>query len=300
MAGLGAVKESKGLYLSLAGGYVWNRKAESNDPNFATQEYTTSEGVKTRQGARYADLTGMVKEVEFRTHDKYGESINVVFDADGEIYIISISTNNRYSQDMMKALLVMDLEKNVFIKPYDFTDKANKRVQGISFRQDGEKLNIRNNDAPNKESEWFGTASKKEMKRFFEDLSDWFVAEVEEKVIPQLGTPEPKAEKAGLGSASADEKEESTDVVGETPAKEKAPAKTKEPIEKKVSPIAMKKALKLYIAENYGEETLPKLSKEDLVTWYNLALQEEELPFQDSTEVAGDDLDSELASLLSK
>jgi hypothetical protein len=61
----------------------------------------------------------------------------------------------------------------------------------------------------------------------------------------------------------------------------------------------MKKALKEYIAENYEGETLPKLSKEDLKVWYDLAQADEELPFSDdSADVAEGDLDDQLASLL--
>ena len=57
--GLGTVKESNGMYLSLGGGFIWNRKAGKEDPNYATQTYQRkdeTEGI--RAGARYADLTG--------------------------------------------------------------------------------------------------------------------------------------------------------------------------------------------------------------------------------------------------
>ena len=135
------------------------------------------------------------------------------------------------------------------------------------------------------------------MKRFFEDLSDWFVAQVEEKVIPQLSVKVADAP-TGLGASSSEESKPETvkgiptDDVKETPVAD-AP--------KAISPIKMKKALKEYIAENYGDETLPKLSKEDLLVWYNLSLESEELPFPedaDTAEVSGEDLDKELQSLL--
>jgi hypothetical protein len=290
MAGLGTVQQNKATFLSLAGGYVWNRKAGQEDPNFATQDYETSEGTKTRQGARYADLTGSVTGVEFKTHDKFGESVNVSFDAGGESYIIAIATNNRYSQDMMKALLKLDLDKEVYLKPYDFVDREGRRAQGVVFRQDGEKINLRNDDAPSKESEWFKTSNKKQIKRFFEDLTEWFIAEVEEKVIPQLSG-KAAAPKSGLGA--------STEESASTEEKAEIVEDKKEEAVASISPLKMKKALKEYIAENYEGETLPKLSKEDLKVWYDLALAEEELPFSDdSADVAEGDLDDQLASLL--
>ena len=290
--GLGTVQRSNATYLSMAGGYVWNRKSEESDPNYATQPYERADGTQgVRQGARYSDLTGKVVKVEFKTHQEYGESINVTVDSDGELYIISISTNNRYSQDMMKALLVMDLNKEVFMKPYDFVDKEKRRAQGISFRQNGEKLNLRNDDAPSQEREWFKTTNKKLIKRFFEDLSDWFVAEVEEKVIPQLSDVQPQAkQKSGLGSSTEESssEEEQAEIIADKKAEVSKP---------KVTPLKMKKALKAYIAENYGGETLPKLSKEDLKKWYDLAIAEEELPFDDA-EVGEGDLDAQLGALL--
>jgi len=282
MAGLGSVNDNKGKFLSIAGGYIWDRKADESSADFATQTFKRADGTEgVRKGARYADLSGMVKKVEFKTHPEYGENINMTVEADGELFIVSISTNNRYSQDTMKALLKMDLSKPIFMKPYDFTDReSNKRVMGISFRQDGEKVNLRNDDAPMKDGDWFKTASKKDIRRFFEDLTEWYVGEVEEKVCSQF----------------LDVEEEKVETQKEEPVK-KAPVKTEEPV-KKVTPLKMRKALKLYIQENYEDKELPKLSKEDLVKWYNLTLEDEELPFEEDGEVSEEELDSQLQSLM--
>ena len=53
-----------------------------------------------------------------------------------------------------------------------------------------------------------------------------------------------------------------------------------------VTPLKMKKMLREYIASNYSNEgyTLPNLSKEDLVKWYQLAMEGEELPFDEMDE----------------
>ena len=52
-----------------------------------------------------------------------------------------------------------------------------------------------------------------------------------------------------------------------------------------VTPIKMKRFLREYIAENYGEDyALPNLSKEELKQWYALAQDGEELPFGENEE----------------
>lgn len=269
--GLKAAKESNGLYLSIAGGFIWDRKADKSDENYDTQTFERADGTEgERSGAKYGELTGIVTDVEFRTHDKYGESINVKVTSDGEDYIMSISTNNRYSQDMMKCLLKMDTNKELFIKPYDFVGKDGKRAQGISFRQDGEKidLKIETPDEFQKGKDWFKKAKKKDIKRYFEDLSDWFVGEVEEKVRPLFLDKNVEEVK--------DVEVEEEEVVEEP----------------KVTPIKMRKFLKAYISENYEDEELPKLDKEDLIKWYNIALEDEELPFDVEEEFSQDEDDA--------
>jgi hypothetical protein len=177
--------EMKSTFLAVAGGYIWDKKADKSHPNFATQEFKKlGDEIGTRQGAQYKSLSGSVVGVRFNTHEKYGESILVTIQSNDERFIISISTNNRYSQDMMKGLLKMDFSKEVLLTPYDFIDKKTlKRVQGLSFKQDGQKIMLKNDDAPFVEGDFFKTATPKKIKRFFEDLTEWFVSEVTSKVI---------------------------------------------------------------------------------------------------------------------
>ena len=178
--------EGKATFLGVAGGYVWDKSKGEDHPMYKTQKYDKLEGeVGTRAGARYDSLSGTVVGVEFQEHEQYGESVRVTVDSKGEVFIVSIGTNNRYSQDMLKVLLKMDYSKVILMKPYDFIDKQkNKRVQGISFKQDGNKIALRNEDAPFESAEFFKTATQKKKKRFFEDLTEWFVSSVK-KVIEE-------------------------------------------------------------------------------------------------------------------
>ena len=297
--GLGTVKEVKNMYLSIAGGYIWDRKADSTNLNYATQDFNRADGtVGIRQGARYADLTAKILGVEFRVHEKFGESINITTEAGGDRFIIAVSTNNQYSQCFMKALLLMDLNKDLYIKPYDFTGTDGKRAQGISFRQDGVKIDLKEVKLPKefiKEKEFWKTSDKKKIKRFFEDLSDYFVGEVEAKVCSQLTSIPPQKKKED----SVEQEQPKTPPAKESD--EAASGITSEQIaeESRPSQIKMKKAIKAYISENYdSDEVMPKLSKEEIVVWYDLALAEEELPFPIDGEVAGSELDDALAALI--
>lgn len=296
--GLEAPSNSNVTYLSIAGGFIWDRKQGSDHKHYAEQTFIRADKTEgVRAGAQYAALTGTVVGVQFKVHQEYGESINVTVDtSSGDRYIISISTNNRYSQDMMKALLKADLKKPLFIKPYDFVGNDKKRAQGISFKQDGAKLDLRVETPASfeREKDWFKTASKREIKRFFEDLSEWFVAEVEEKVISKMDSDLPTLEQDGLGAVESEGPSK--------PVKEKL-EKVKSAIKEEsstVTPVKMRRALKEYIAENYPGETLPKLDKDQLVEWYNLSQDEQELPFEDLSkgEMSQDELDGELDKLI--
>lgn len=309
--GLGSVREGGNqTFLSIAGGYIWNRKCDKTHPDYAEQTYIKADKTEAvRSGAQYADITGHVTKVEFRTHKEFGENMNVTIDDGEDSFIISVSTNNRNCQDLMKALMVMDLSKEIFIKPYDFVGADKKRAQGISFRQNGEKLALKV-EVPvefQKDAEWFKNTDKKKIKRFFEDLSDWYVTEIEETIIPKLKPIERKEKSI----TSAEEEEEQDDVPNYEESESKVPKKSteKEQVEDKeekpspVAPLRMKKILREYIKENYDGQELPELSREDLVKWYNLAVSEEELPFLESentqsNEVSGDDLEAELNKLL--
>ena len=291
--GLGKVQEGGAIFLSVAGGYIWDRKQGKDHECYAEQEFERQDKTTgTRAGAQYGDLTGRVGKVAFRTHVEYGESINVTFvDSDGESYILSISTNNRYSQDLMKALINMDLEKPLYLRPYDFVGSDKRRAQGITFKQDGEKLDLKV-EVPaefTKDEAWFKKAEKKQIKRFFEDLNEWYVAEVEEKVVPFIKAIEPVEKEEKEEPKSAPKKEENA-----TPA---------------VSILTMKKAIRAYISENYEGRELPDLSKEDLKKWFDLVNAEEELPFDEEEtvnetsetnegELSEEDLDSQLAGLM--
>lgn len=310
--GLGSVTEGgTGVYLTVAGGFVWNRKKGEDDPDYAEQTYPRKDGTKgVRKGAKYKHLRGKIVNVYFKTHDEYGENINVVVDVEGERYILSVGTNNRYSQDLMKFLLKGELEQEFFMKPYDFIGKDKKPAKGITFKQDGEKIALRNDDAPFKDKDWWAEASKKQVKRYFEDLTEWFVAEVEEKVCSQFSDDLPELEKKAEAEETKVQQEEKapkrapeSEEAMETTEVEALKERTTEVETPKVTPMKMRRAIKAYIEENYEGKELPKLDVETLQVWYNLVQKDEELPFKSedsAAEVNQDNLDSQLDALIKK
>jgi len=309
--GLGTSTREKALYLSIAGGYIWDRKADKSNPNYGTQIYLNQKKEEIeRAGAKYDDLTGHIYKVEFRRHAEYGESLNVTVESEGDKFILSISTKNKNAQDFMKALLLMDLSKKVLINPYDFTNKeSKKRTQGTSFSQDGTKFNLWDLKLPEEfdksdDKAFFAQSNAKLRNRYFEDLSDYFVSEIEEKIIPALDKANGVEESKNEATEEIAEAKVETETKAETVAEVKTETKA---VENKtvLTPMKMKKFLKSYIVEEYPTETLPNLSKEEIIEWYNLAVSSEELPFvkaeetTDSVEEEDDEaLKDEIAALV--
>lgn len=293
--GLGTREEGgNATYLVIANGAIWDKKADSTNVNYKEEEWTNTDGdKKVRKGARYNTLSGIVTNVYFKTHEQYGEALYVTLEDEGESFILNIKTNTANSQHMMKALMVADLNKELLIDPYDFEPKGQKRRRGISFKQDGEKLDLWSYQLP---EEWAYDADKmasmtdKKKKRWFEDFSDFLVGEVEEKVIPNLT--KGGSEDLNTTNETPNKPNEEEETNGKVVEKE-AP--------KKITPLKMKKFLKDYIKENYDNKELPTLTKEELIVWYNLALEMEELPFPSSeleeAEVEEDDIDAQLEAL---
>lgn len=285
-----------GIYLSIAGGFIWNKKAEKTDPNYKEQKWVDAKGEeRVRSGAQYGALQAKITNVYFKTHDQYGEAMYVVLQDGDETYTLNIKTNTNNSQCFSKALFLMDLNEEILISPFDFVDtKKNKRIQGISFKQNGTKIDLKEYQLPEefqRENEWYGSATKKVLKRYFEDLSDYFVAEIEEIIIPQLNQNSEDSAEAPKAEAPK----------AEAPTKPKAKPAPKAEATDRPSPLKMKKFLKAYIEENYDERELPKLSREELNKWYDLAVNTEELPFEVTTDeaaVSSSEIQDELDALM--
>lgn len=286
-----------GLFLSIAGGALWNPKADETDPDFETQTYKGKNDAgevvdKTRKGAMYPDVCGKVVGVRFNKHPQYGESIYITLEDEGERFILSTKSDQRNGEHLMRALLICDLQKALFVKPYDFKDKKNnKRIFGVSFRQDGEKINLNdleiiddNGAIFHKDEEWWKNADERNIKRYYEDRNYFINLMVKNRIVPMF-------EAEGGNTQQGDERQETRQERTEAPAetRQQPAAATSQPAT--VPPLKMKKHLTAYIAENYPGESLPStLTREDLEKWYNLSLAFEELPFGGAAEAGPDNI----------
>lgn len=317
MSGLGQVTESGVIFLGIAGGYVWDKKADEKHGAYAEQKFTNMDGSEgVRKGARYADISGKIVEIKFSTHPQYGENINLTIDAGDDRYIVAVKTSNRYSQDIMKALLLADLESLVRIKPYAFPDRVTQKlVQGCNIFVAGEKLDLKalevmlpqgcktEDDVKN----FFKTADKKKVLRYFDDLSDWLKAEILETVVPSMKPIEKKEGKPAVHKPAPEAKTEVEETEGQENESEEGDTKAEEtPVEETkvvLTPLKMKQALRAYSSANYDGREIPKtLAGAELVKWYDLSVAGEELPFEDNegsddSEVAPKDISSQLDAL---
>jgi len=223
--GFESKQENNTTFLTIAGGLIWNKKADESHPDFQVQEYLTKDNEKKeRKGASWQSVTCKVVGVGFNSHDEYGDSIRVSIDVDGESFILSIPDNSRNSQHMMQFLLLGDIKQPVNIRTYDFESNDGTRFYGISFTQNGKKVDlkeIRNlyPDKFKKDKAFFATSTKKVKKRYFEDLNDWLIEEVTNKVCVLFEKEKPSTD--GYIDMGVDEEEFSENGVDEKSTKDK-------------------------------------------------------------------------------
>ncbi len=280
-------------YLSIVNGKIWDKTVkDSNHPFYKTETFVKPDETEgTREGAAYLELSGTIISVLACREQKFGDYLEVEIDAGEEkTYTISAKRNARTSQDLMKFLLMGDLSKEVVIKPYDFTNKdTGKRVNGTNFFQDGKKVMTRDfvgDGMPVQEEDFWKNAASRKIKKYFYDLDEWLGDEITERIEPLLV----EVKKEFLAKRKV-ETEAPKEVEAEAPKEEV----------KRPSVIAMKKVIKAYIAENYEGKTIPKLTKDEVPTWYDLAVAEDELPFEnevEDAEVSEDSITDELNDLL--
>lgn len=176
---------AKTTYLSIAGGFIWDKKADSSHPAYKEQEWKDLKGGSNiRKGAAYKSYSGKISDVGFSSHESYGDSLLVTFDSDGEKFVFSIPMNKRNSQDFLKAILKIDLNKDVKVSPYYF-EKDGKTRQGINFYQNNEKVDTFNLEIEGfefKSGEWFAKAKKSQITMYFLSLTEILQEKVEEKI----------------------------------------------------------------------------------------------------------------------
>ena len=131
----GSSNRDEVLFLSINAGAIWDKKADETNEFYREETYEKKDGSSgIRKGARYESVSGFITGVRFASHPEYGESLNILIEDGDDKFVLSTQVDNRYCGDLMKMLLLIDYNKLVIIRPYDFEDAKKKRVMGVSIK----------------------------------------------------------------------------------------------------------------------------------------------------------------------
>lgn len=155
------------------------------------REYETSSGDTGRKCELvYSEISGMISKVAFYEGD-YGKSLQLtIADGDEKPVVLSLGTASSYGEDMMKKLPNIDLEREVRIVPFSFTDDKGKNKKGMTVYQGDAKVANYFYD-PETKSALHGfpepkkapkskTLSKDEWKLYFMECRIFMIAKIEE------------------------------------------------------------------------------------------------------------------------
>lgn len=136
-----------------------------NTEGAVKREYETSDG---KTGSKwelvYSEISGMLSKINFFEGD-YGKSLQLtITDGDEKPVVLSLSCASNYGEDAMKKLMNVDMEKEVKIVPYSFTDDKGKSKKGVTIYQDDEKIQNYFYDAK-KEKNVHGYPEPKKLKK---------------------------------------------------------------------------------------------------------------------------------------
>jgi hypothetical protein len=127
---------SKKLYYSVIDGSL-RRKANPEDNQDHVKKRTRKDGVEVSEYVP-SSISGYISNFEIKTEDFQGKKIsklNVTLTDVGEEYMIQFSVDSRYFGSFVAKLPNINFNKSVEVSVYDFTDKFNKKVAGVTVKQ---------------------------------------------------------------------------------------------------------------------------------------------------------------------
>lgn len=127
---------SKKLYYSVIDGSL-RRKANPEDNQEYVKKRTRKDGVEVSEYVP-SSISGYISNFEIKTEDFQGKKISklhVTLSDSGEEYLIQFSVDSRYFGSIVSKLPNIDFNKSVEVSVYDFTDKFNKKVAGVTVKQ---------------------------------------------------------------------------------------------------------------------------------------------------------------------
>lgn len=156
------------------------QKSDENNPDAVEREYEDQNGnKKTKWELQYGTVSGKITGIEFKDGD-FGEQCIVTLQDVDESYKVAMPTDNRYFTDFAKKLPNINLSQEVSLSPYDFVDKENKQVRGLTVEQNGEKVYSHYYDAEGKKTiNGLPQPEKDAVKTY--DSDDWKMFFIKEK-----------------------------------------------------------------------------------------------------------------------
>ena len=129
-------QHAKRLYYSVIDGEL-RRKANPEDNQEYVKKRTRKDGVEVTEYVP-SSISGHVSSFEIKTEDFQGKKIsklNVTLTDIGEEYLIQFPVESRYFGSFVSKLPNVNFTNPVEISVYDFVDKSNKKVAGVTVKQ---------------------------------------------------------------------------------------------------------------------------------------------------------------------
>lgn len=133
-------KSTGGRFISILADGNFHETVNPNTEGAILREYETKDGTKgSKWELIYEKIDAEITDVKFKDGD-YGEQILVTFsDGDNDV-ILAQGVGSNFGEDIMKKLPNIDLSKKLTVSPYSFTDENGKEKKGVTFYQDGKKI----------------------------------------------------------------------------------------------------------------------------------------------------------------
>lgn len=194
------------IYLSVGFGKLRQKSLENKDK--VTKDTPNAKMRMTKQGQEswaleFDWIDGIIESIFYKEDTEHGNSFEVVIVDGMDHYQISFKDDSRFWFDLAKKLPTIDLKQKVKLNPYDFTDKNNKRIVGLSVEQDGKKIKsfyskelaegkyeiINGYPKPDIDMDWH---DKDETKIYTIKVKKFLKQEVETKIYPKLKNADPE------------------------------------------------------------------------------------------------------------
>jgi len=120
-------------YLKIIDGKL-RQEVDKDTQGAVKRDWTAPDGsTGTKWELVFDSVSGTLTGLSTRDTD-FGKFLNIEFDG---IEVVSLHTDHRYFSDFVKKLASCDVTKPMTVRPYDFVDKNEKRVTGVSITQEG-------------------------------------------------------------------------------------------------------------------------------------------------------------------